>query len=82
MNNELIEQPDTLTNDKLYEAEEVTPKDLLQFAKMILMVIASIFVLSMCFKLVTHDSVIFGSCKTILPPIATLVIGFYFGKSN
>ncbi len=24
---------------------------------------------------------IFDACKTILPPIATLVLGFYFGKS-
>jgi hypothetical protein len=25
---------------------------------------------------------IFDACKTIIPPIATLVLGFYFGKSD
>ncbi len=63
------------------KSEEVSPQDLLKFAKMILSTIAIIFIMAMFFKLFSKDLVVFEACKTILPPIATLVIGFYFGKS-
>lgn len=62
--------------------EEVTPQDLLRFAKLILMTVAAIFIMSMFIRIISKDVIIFEACKTILPPIATGVIGFYFGKSN
>lgn len=62
--------------------ENITPRDLMKFAKLILGVIAGLFVLGSIAEFVTPDCKVFEACKTILPPIATLVIGFYFGKSN
>lgn len=78
----MTEEHETLSESKFYDSEEVSPQDLLKFAKMILSTIAIIFILAMFFKLFSKDYLVFESCKTILPPIATLVIGFYFGKSS
>jgi hypothetical protein len=77
MNNEEI-----VLESKNYADQEVTPKDLLRLAKGILMVVSGLFVLGMLCRLINHDAIIFEACKTILPPVATMVIGFYFGKSN
>jgi hypothetical protein len=77
-----LENDDILTESKIYNEQEVTPKDLLRFAKLILAAIAGLFILGMFCQLITQDKIIFESCKMILPPVATLVIGFYFGKSN
>lgn len=73
---------DYIRNKRAYDQEEVTPQDLLKFAKMILLSIMGIFILSMLGKLLLHDAIIFEACKTILPSIATSVIGFYFGRSS
>ena len=62
--------------------EDITPRDMLKFAKSILVVIAGLFLLGGISELIKPNCGIFEACKTILPPIATLVIGFYFGKSN
>lgn len=62
--------------------EEITPRDLMKFAKLILGVIALLFVLGALSEVIRPTCGVFEACKTILPPIATLVIGFYFGKSN
>lgn len=62
--------------------EEVTPQDLLRLAKHILTTVAFIFILSMFIRIISKDVIVFEACKTILPPIATGVIGFYFGRSN
>lgn len=62
--------------------EDITPRDMLKFAKSILIVIAMLFFLGGVSELIKPKCGIFEACKTILPPIATLVIGFYFGKSN
>lgn len=75
-------EPEVIIEGSQFDSEEVTPKDLLKFAKWILMVIAGLFVLGMGCQLFGHDKAIFEACKTILPAIATLVIGFYFGKSH
>lgn len=74
MNNDLSEESEILTDSKFYQPEDVTPKDLLT--------IALIFITAMFVKLFSKDLVVFESCKTILAPIATLVIGFYFGKTG
>lgn len=62
--------------------KEVTPRDILLLAKLILFVLAIIFVLGGIAEFLKPNSTIFEACKTILPPIATLVIGFYFGKND
>jgi len=61
--------------------ENITPRDLMKFAKAILMVLAVLFALGAVCDLINPQSSIFEACKTILPPIATLVIGYYFGRS-
>lgn len=61
--------------------EEITPKDLLKFAKLILLWLMIIFILSAICELFYSDSGIFEVCKTLIPPIATSIIGFYFGKN-
>lgn len=63
-------------------SEDVTPKDLLKFAKVILLFIAILFVMGMVAELISPKGIIFEACKTLLPSIVTLVIGFYFGRSN
>ena len=62
--------------------KDITPRDLLKFAKQILLCVGILFLLSGITELFNPDCGIFEVCKTILPPIGTLVIGFYFGKSN
>jgi hypothetical protein len=63
-------------------AEDITPRDLMAFAKSILVVVAVLFALGGASEFFQPNSGVFEACKTILPPIATLVIGFYFGRSN
>lgn len=75
-NKEIIEEiPAVIT-------EDITPRDMLKLAKWILGVISLLFILGAFSELIKPNCGIFEACKTILPPIATLVIGFYFGKSN
>ncbi|HJY22878.1 MAG TPA: hypothetical protein VJ279_08345 [Hanamia sp.] len=62
--------------------QDITPRDMMKFAKSILLTLALIFILGGLSQLLKPDSGIFEACKTILPPIATLVIGYYFGKSG
>lgn len=62
--------------------EDITPRDMLKFAKAILAVLAVLFAGGAACELLKPQSNIFEACKTILPPIATLVIGYYFGKSS
>lgn len=61
--------------------DEVTPKDLLKFAKWILGIISIIFIGSCFSELLKPSNMVFEICKTILPSLTTLIIGYYFGKS-
>lgn len=72
---------DNLVDVNSIEKEEITPKDLLKFAKLILLWLMIIFILSAICELFYYDSGIFEVCKTLIPPIATSIIGFYFGKN-
>ena len=72
---------DELENTSAIEKQEVTPKDLLKFAKSILICIAILFLLGAISQLIMPNSGVFEACKTILPSLSTLVIGFYFAKS-
>lgn len=51
------------------------------FAKKILLALGILFFLGGLAECIVPNSQVFEACKTILPPIATLVIGYYFGKS-
>jgi hypothetical protein len=56
----------------------------LKLAKWILLGIAGLFLYG-SITLLTDDeqgSVIFEACKTILPPIGTLIIGYYFTEKS
>lgn len=85
-NNELDESnlPDSKIFSKQgYIAEgKVTPLHLLGFAKIILMIIAIIYVLAGLSELIVHNNAVYEACKITLPSIATLVIGYYFGSSK
>lgn len=61
---------------------DLTPLDIYKLASRILMWIALIFIAGMMSCLLKPDpgAIIFDVCKTVLPPIATLVIGYYFGE--
>lgn len=61
--------------------EDITPKDLMIFAKIILFMLSLMFILAAVSELLIPSNDVFEASKTILPPIATLVIGYYFGKS-
>lgn len=75
-------EKDIIEEIPAFVEQNITPKDLLGLAKYILMAIAIMFCLGCISELYQKGSAIFEACKTILPPIATLVIGFYFGKSS
>ena len=79
MNNEIDSLEDV---SSVEEKEGITPKDLLKLAQYILLTIAILFIIGIISEWLMPNKGIFDACKTILPPIATLVIGFYFGKSN
>ena len=63
------------------ELKDVSPRELMIFAKYILLVLSLLFILGGISDLIRPEIHIFEACKTILPPISTLVIGYYFGKS-
>lgn len=64
------------------DSQDVTPKDILRFAKAILFTISFMAILGGISELVRPANNIFASFCEILPPMATMVMGFYFGKSN
>lgn len=72
-------QEENLTDLPGVEKEsEVSPKDKLKFAKQILFGLVILFIASFVMSALGFKE-IFESCKEILPPIATLIIGYYFG---
>ncbi len=79
---DLSQGNDELSDVSGVQVEEVTPRDLLRLGRQILGGLAILFVLGAASILVWPNSPVFEACRTILPPIATLVIGYYFGKSN
>lgn len=59
-------------------------KNVLHFAAVTMAVLAILFAGAMCMFYWdvngTHGKEIFDRCTTVLPPIATLVLGYYFGR--
>lgn len=72
---------DELSDISGVQIEDVTPKDLLKLGRQILLVLTILFTLGAIAAIIWPNSAVFEACRTILPPIATLVIGYYFGKS-
>lgn len=68
------------SSETLVESETVSEKEKLRFARQILLGVAILFAGSMVAQFFSAKIEIFEACKTILPPIATLVIGAYFGR--
>lgn len=81
--NEMIEDNKITDEPAFINKDEVTPTDQFKFAKQLLFACASIFILSGLGACICPAGVpIFDACKTILPPIVTLVIGYYFGETK
>ena len=62
--------------------EPIGEKEKFQLAKSLLLGISILFVLGALAQIFygEHGGAIFETCKTILPPLATLVIGYYFSE--
>jgi hypothetical protein len=71
-------------DDFIIELERISGKDKLKFAKWILSVVAILFVFGSISLLGggKYGEIVFDSCKSILPPIATLIIGYYFSERS
>lgn len=78
MNNEF----DDIAVDKAVIKDDVTPKDMLKLARQILLVSSILYFLSWIADWVIPGHEIFDRSSTSIPPIVTLVIGYYFGKTN
>lgn len=74
-------EKDFIGKDKPIITNEVTPKDLLKFAKLILLMIVILFFMAGISELIYPDNNFFDVCRNVLPSLTTLVIGYYFGKS-
>ncbi len=81
INNDDIEE-EIINDEPCYHEKEVSDKDLFIFAELILLGIGILFFVGIMVEVFIHDSNVFKACNTILPPIATLVIGYYFAKTN
>ena len=75
-------QDEIITNISPLQERKLTPVHRLLFAKSILLGLALLFVVGMVISTLTHNNQIFDDCKTVLPPIATLIIGYYFGEKS
>ncbi len=85
MNDELDSQmmiEDPVMTFEIINSQDVTPQDILRFAKSILSTFAMLSLFAGLAELYSPQNNIFSAMREILPPMATMVIGFYFGKSN
>ena len=80
-NIEFSESTEVLTNE-VTSITEVTPQHILTFAKCILIGLAVIFLIGMGIECIYPNGKVFEACKLTLPPLATLVIGYYFGTAK
>jgi hypothetical protein len=63
--------------------EPIGEEEKFQLAKSLLLGVGSLFVLGVLAQIFYGEhggGAIFETCKTVLPPIATLVIGYYFSE--
>lgn len=80
----LVENQDNevITSVSALREKKLTPVHRLSFAKSILSGLAILFMIGMFMTVFTQNNEIFDACKTVLPPIATLIIGYYFGERS
>lgn len=78
---EFSESAEVLTDD-VTVISEVTPQHMLSFAKSILTGLTILFLIGMVIECVYPNGKVFEACKLTLPPLATLVIGYYFGTAK
>lgn len=87
MTTDLDKEFDLKINDKSFKIAEikegfngVSPTEILITAKQILLGIAIVFFscLAMYAIIPVQGAVLLEICKTVLPPLATLIIAFYF----
>lgn len=83
----LSDKPDIVFDGAISEVPatqegKVTELHLLGFAKTILLFVFMAFVASAISELFFNGNAVYEACKVILPPIATLVIGYYFGSAK
>lgn len=83
-NNEpIIKDDSNITEISAFKTEGVSPLAQFRFAQRILLGCAAIFAASGVAASFCQAGIpVFDACKTILPPIATLVIGYYFGEAK
>ena len=78
-NNEIIEDSGIFSDDKSVGEGIVTPMHMLSFAKRILIAISVIFGIASVMEYFSPHNAIFEACRGALPPLAGVVIGYYFG---
>lgn len=62
------------------KVDEITEKDKLFIAGKVLLGLGIIFVIGIVISWLSHQEAIFDGCKTVIPPIATLILGYYFSR--
>lgn len=77
-----ITDNEVITSVSPFKEHKITPVHRLSFAKSILLGLGLLFLAGMIVTVFTKNNDIFDSCKTVLPPIATLIIGYYFGEKT
>lgn len=72
----------TQESDSIPILEPVAERERFQLAKWLLLGVGILFILGALAQLTYEQQggPIFETCKTVLPPIATLVIGYYFSE--
>jgi hypothetical protein len=78
---EFSEGNEIFTNE-VTSITEVTPQHILSFAKCILIGLSILFFIGMVIECCMPNGKVFEACKLTLPPLATLVIGYYFGTTK
>jgi hypothetical protein len=76
------ESKSTASQIELY-LQPIGEAEKFSLAKWLLLALGLLFLLGAVASLaVDNGDKIFEACKTLLPPIATLVIGYYFGEKS
>lgn len=60
--------------------DDIPPQDKLKFAKWVLLFLLLVFLMGAITEIFRPQNNVFEACRTILPTLVTLVLGYYFGK--
>lgn len=78
----ILDRMGPLKEESSVHSKGIAPGDKLKFAREILFALGFLFLAGMTAKVFYEDTEVFDACKTVLPPIVTLIIGYYFGESK